>query len=332
MKTIDVLGLGCAAVDDLLYVPHYPAEDTKMQVRRRERQCGGLCATALVAAARLGAHAAPTPARWAMTSCPASSGSRLRQEGVDLAHLRQLPDVRPVHSVILVDETRHTRTIVYDVNNAGRAMPDWPPDEVLLAAKVLLVDYYGVEGMVRAAKRRGRRESRSSRTSNGPRPTTCSPSWSSWPITWSCRWILPRPGPADRPAEAALALWTLTGARRWWSPAASRALGTWAAASRQRSAISRPFASTRLTRPAAATCFTGPTRPVWPRGSGCRTGAAGVGHRGHEGHAARRAARHSNPRGSGDIFAGAFGEGWVEEASLPPEAQGRATRTIAGAT
>ena len=57
MKTIDVLGLGCTAVDDLLYVPQYPAEDTKMRVRRRERQCGGLCATALVAAARLGATA-----------------------------------------------------------------------------------------------------------------------------------------------------------------------------------------------------------------------------------------------------------------------------------
>jgi ribokinase len=151
MKTIDVLGLGCAAVDDLLYVPHYPAEDTKMQVRRRERQCGGLCATALVAAARLGARCAYAGSLGDDDLSRFVRG-RLGEEGVDLAHLRQLPDARPVHSVILVDETRHTRTIVYDVNNAGRALPDWPPDEVLLAAKVLLVDYYGVEGMVRAAR------------------------------------------------------------------------------------------------------------------------------------------------------------------------------------
>jgi sulfofructose kinase len=52
--TIDVLGLGIAAVDDLLYVDAFPAADQKAPVRRRERQCGGLTATALVAAARLG--------------------------------------------------------------------------------------------------------------------------------------------------------------------------------------------------------------------------------------------------------------------------------------
>ena len=53
-KTIDVLGLGYTAADDLLYVDAYPAEDAKIRVRCRERQCGGLTATALVAAARTG--------------------------------------------------------------------------------------------------------------------------------------------------------------------------------------------------------------------------------------------------------------------------------------
>src|SRR5436305_6526894 len=54
----DVLGLGCVAVDDLLYVPAYPPADAKVRVRRRERQCGGLTASALVAAARLGSRCA----------------------------------------------------------------------------------------------------------------------------------------------------------------------------------------------------------------------------------------------------------------------------------
>ena len=43
----DVLGLGCVAVDDLLRVPSYPAPDSKVRVSHRERQCGGLTATAL---------------------------------------------------------------------------------------------------------------------------------------------------------------------------------------------------------------------------------------------------------------------------------------------
>ena len=47
-KTFDILGLGCVAVDDLLYVARYPEADSKQQVLRRQRQCGGLTATALV--------------------------------------------------------------------------------------------------------------------------------------------------------------------------------------------------------------------------------------------------------------------------------------------
>ncbi len=56
--TWDVLGLGCVAVDDLLYIPAYPPPDSKVRVRRRERQGGGLTGTALVAASRLGARCA----------------------------------------------------------------------------------------------------------------------------------------------------------------------------------------------------------------------------------------------------------------------------------
>jgi hypothetical protein len=55
---IDVLGLGSAAVDETLYVETYPSPDTKTRVLRRELRCGGLTATALVAATRLGARCA----------------------------------------------------------------------------------------------------------------------------------------------------------------------------------------------------------------------------------------------------------------------------------
>src|SRR2546425_9816943 len=56
LKTqFDLLGLGCTAVDDFLYVAAFPPADAKTRVLRRERHCGGLTATALVSAARLGA-------------------------------------------------------------------------------------------------------------------------------------------------------------------------------------------------------------------------------------------------------------------------------------
>ncbi len=148
---IDVLGLGCSAVDDLIYLPAFPAPETKVRVRRRERQCGGLTATGLVAAARLGVRAAyagvlgdDADSRFVLES--------LERENVDTQHVRRRPDARPIHSTILVDEANLTRTILFDLAGSTGADPTWPPEEVIRAAKVLYVDHYGIEGMTRAAR------------------------------------------------------------------------------------------------------------------------------------------------------------------------------------
>src|SRR5258708_7612365 len=110
MDKVDVLGLGCVAVDDLLYVPSFPQPDAKIRVRRRERQCGGLTATALVAAARSGAKCAfagvlgdDENSRFVL-DC-------LQREGIDVSHVVRRPAARPIHSTIIVDESRLTRTI-----------------------------------------------------------------------------------------------------------------------------------------------------------------------------------------------------------------------------
>jgi sugar/nucleoside kinase (ribokinase family) len=146
----DVLGLGCVAVDDLLYVPGYPPADTKVRVRRRERQCGGLTATALVAAARLGARCAyagtlgPDPDSAFVVQC-------FQREGIDVTHLARRPDARPIHSTIIVDESQHTRTIFFDLAGSVGAPADSPSEEVLRSTRVLYVDHYGIEGMTRSA-------------------------------------------------------------------------------------------------------------------------------------------------------------------------------------
>jgi len=150
-KTIDVLGLGYTAVDELLYVDAYPAADAKAQVRRRERHCGGLAATALVAAARMECRCA-----YAGTLGEDEHSQfvieRFRKEGIDVAHLRRLTNARPVRSTIVVDQSRQTRAILYDLDGAIGADPNWPHEDVIRAARVLLVDNCGVEGMIRAAR------------------------------------------------------------------------------------------------------------------------------------------------------------------------------------
>jgi sugar/nucleoside kinase (ribokinase family) len=150
-KTLDVLGLGCVAVDDLLYVDVYPPPEVKVPVQRRERQCGGLTATALVAAARLGAACAYAGtlgndelSRFAL--------ERLHEEGVDLSAVRRRNDARPIHSVVIVSDGGRTRTIFYDLTGATGAEVDWPDEALIRAARVLFVDHFGIEGMVRAAR------------------------------------------------------------------------------------------------------------------------------------------------------------------------------------
>lgn len=147
----DVLGLGCVAIDDLLYVPTYPPADSKVQVRRRERQCGGLTATALVAAARLGSRAAfagvlgdDELSKFVL--------ERFRAEGIDAQHVKRRPEARPIHSVIVVDESTKTRTILYSLEGAFGAQPDWPDEKVIRSSRVLFVDHFGNEGMTRAAR------------------------------------------------------------------------------------------------------------------------------------------------------------------------------------
>jgi sulfofructose kinase len=150
-KTIDILGLGYTAVDELLYIDGYPPPDSKMRVCRRERHCGGLAATALVAAARLGCRCA-----YAGTLGDDDHSrfvvQRFGEEGIDVAHLRRHPDARPVRSTILVDQVRQTRTILFDLNGVVGMDSSWPEEDVILAAGVLLVDNCGVEGMIRAAR------------------------------------------------------------------------------------------------------------------------------------------------------------------------------------
>jgi sugar/nucleoside kinase (ribokinase family) len=147
----DVLGLGCTAVDDLHYVPYYPPADAKLQVRRRERQCGGLTATALVAAARLGARCAFA----GVLGQDADSQfviACFQKEGIDVRHCVRRPEARPIRSTIIVDDSRHTRNIFFDLTGAAGADPELPAVEVIRSSRVLYVDHFGIEGMVRAAR------------------------------------------------------------------------------------------------------------------------------------------------------------------------------------
>jgi sugar/nucleoside kinase (ribokinase family) len=147
----DVLGLGCATVDDLLYVEQFPAPDVKTRVMRSERQGGGLTATALMAASRLGARCAYA-AVLGHDEYSQFVAQNLRRENVDLSHVVWSDEARPIHSTIVVDTQHHTRNIFFDISGTVGAHDELPHEDVIRAARVLFLDHYGTTGGIRAAR------------------------------------------------------------------------------------------------------------------------------------------------------------------------------------
>src|SRR5437870_12351428 len=45
---------------------------------------------------------------------------RLQQEGVDVTPVRRRPEARPIHSLVIVDESRQTRTITSEDRKSTR--------------------------------------------------------------------------------------------------------------------------------------------------------------------------------------------------------------------
>lgn len=150
-KQFDILGLGCCTVDDLLYVEGFPAPDAKVRVLERVRDCGGLTASALVAASRLDAHCS-YGAQLGFDELSVFVAESLQRENVDLSHVVWNTQAQPIHSTIIVDTTNHTRTILWSKNGVTGAHDELPREDMIRATRVLFVDHYGTEGAIRAAK------------------------------------------------------------------------------------------------------------------------------------------------------------------------------------
>ena len=148
---VGILGIGVVAVDDVLYVDHYPAADQKVRVLRHRRCIGGQIGRAMITVARLGGVA-----QFAGTighdDLSAIVLKRFDREGVCTAHAVFREDAKPCHSTIIVDETAHTRTIFGHVTGHFGADPELPAEDVIAGASLLLIDHHEITGSLRAAR------------------------------------------------------------------------------------------------------------------------------------------------------------------------------------
>jgi sugar/nucleoside kinase (ribokinase family) len=157
MAAPEIVGIGCASVDDLVYIERNPGPDGKSPVQRRERAYGGLIGTALVAAARLGARCAYAGRLGDEEMCRAVEANFVRL-GVDVSHAPRSPEARVVHSTIVVAASPPSRAIFFQCDGAIGPADDAPGESVIDGAKVLMVDHYNPVGTLRScriARRRG---------------------------------------------------------------------------------------------------------------------------------------------------------------------------------
>lgn len=153
----DILGIGVVTVDDFLYVDRFPRSNTKQRLLDKQRQGGGLTATALVAAARLGAR----PAFVAVLGDDELSRfalDELEREGVDCSPVLRREGAHPIHAVIIVDRSTGERTILYTMDGHTPVAPDEVSADLIARARVLFLDSTSAAGGVRAlelAQRQG---------------------------------------------------------------------------------------------------------------------------------------------------------------------------------
>jgi sugar/nucleoside kinase (ribokinase family) len=140
MDRLDLVGVGCVSIDDLLYVDASLA-DEKGRIQASERQPGGNIATALVAAAGLGASVAFV-GRLSDREDGAVVRADLAAHGVDLEFALPDPQARPIRATVVVFQ-QGDRFIAYDDATTIGLLPgdDLTP---LLQARTVLLDTYAL--------------------------------------------------------------------------------------------------------------------------------------------------------------------------------------------
>lgn len=145
-----VIGIGSAVFDILMTADRFPAEDTKLEGRETKLQCGGPCATALVAMSKLGVSSA-----YMGTVGGDMYGGFIRAEleryGVGTQYLRTAAGQQSFHSFILLNLANASRTCVW---NRGTVQPPLAQDvdlDALKAAACLHLDGHQLDCAIYAA-------------------------------------------------------------------------------------------------------------------------------------------------------------------------------------
>lgn len=148
----EIIGIGSAVFDTLMTADGFPQEDTKIEGTQTRVQGGGPCATALVAAGKLGVSSA----YWGTLGDDLYGRSiqeNLQKYGVDTRGVRTVPGCESFHAFILLNTQTASRTCVW---SKGTVPPPTPEDvdvEQLAHARFLHLDGHHPQAAAYAAEK-----------------------------------------------------------------------------------------------------------------------------------------------------------------------------------
>jgi len=148
----EVVGVGSTVYDTLMVVGHFPHEDTKMEGIETKVQGGGPCATALVAARKLGVSTAY------MGNIGNDPFGKFMMDdfekwGVDTSYVRTIDDAVSFHAVVVLNQETSSRTCVWNRGTVPQPKPEELDMEAISHAKVLHLDGHMLEAAIYAAKK-----------------------------------------------------------------------------------------------------------------------------------------------------------------------------------
>lgn len=150
-KQFDLYAMGITAVDEIVELPGYPASGSKMPVVRTSRQCGGICTTALVTAARLGLRCMFGGLLGRNELSDFVRGT-LEREGIATPEAVPYPDARPYHSTILVEQASGERTILFSNEGVVEPVPADIRADLLLGSRAFFADWLGPAATLQACR------------------------------------------------------------------------------------------------------------------------------------------------------------------------------------
>jgi ribokinase len=149
---VQLVGLGQACVDYLGRLDALPREDEKVELRDLVEQCGGPASTALVTLSRLGI---PVAFMGSVSDdlFGVKIGKNLRDQGVDISHLKITPGYTSQFAFIAVTEGEGNRTIFWHRGTVPHLEPEDVNLEAFPNSRILHLDGLMTEASVAAASR-----------------------------------------------------------------------------------------------------------------------------------------------------------------------------------